>query len=107
MKQMTATQLQAYLASGVESTLIDVRELHELQHGMLDGAIHIPMQSVPANVNEFDQDKAKPVVLICRSGKRSDQVGQYLEQIGFSDVINLVGGMNAWATDVDTSMTVY
>ena len=107
MKQMTAIQLNDYLASGVKPVMIDVREAHELQHGVLEGAIHIPMQLVPEKLSEFDQDKTKPVVLICRSGKRSDQVGQYLEQIGFNDVINLAGGMNAWAAEIDTSMTVY
>jgi len=107
MKQMTAAQLRDYLATNEVPTLIDVREAHELVHGMLEGAIHIPMQTVPAKIADFDQHKSKTVVLICRSGKRSDQVGQYLEQLGFSDVINLVGGMNAWASDIDTSMTVY
>jgi rhodanese-related sulfurtransferase len=107
MKQMSATELRDYLATDVSPTLIDVREEHELQHGMLTGAIHIPMQTVPNKISEFDQDKTKPVVLICRSGKRSDQVGQYLEQLGFDDVINLVGGMNAWAAEIDSSMTVY
>lgn len=107
MKQMTAVELHDYLTTGVEATIIDVREVHELQHGMVEGAIHIPMQMVPEKVSEFDQDKTKPIVLICRSGKRSEQVGQYLEQLGFNDVINLVGGMNAWAADIDTSMTVY
>ena len=107
MRQMSTTELRDYLATGVETTMIDVREEHELKNGMLEGAIHIPMQTVPAKVGEFDQDKAKPVVLICRSGKRSDQVGHFLEQNGFSDVINLVGGMNAWADDIDSSMTVY
>ena len=107
MKQMTVTELRDYLATDVAPILIDVRETHELQHGILEGAIHIPMQTVPAKMAEFDQDKTKPVVLICRSGNRSDQVGQYLEQNGFSDVINLVGGMNAWAAEIDTSMSVY
>jgi rhodanese-related sulfurtransferase len=107
MKQMSATELRDYLATDVSPILIDVREEHELQHGMLAGAIHIPMQTVPGKVTEFDQDKTKPVVLICRSGKRSDQVGQFLEQAGFNDVINLVGGMNAWAAEIDTSMSVY
>ena len=47
------------------------------------------------------------MVLICRSGKRSAQVGQFMEHVGFNDVINLDGGMNDWASQVDTSMTVY
>ncbi len=107
MKQMTATELQAMLHSGVTPVMIDVREDNELVHGMIDGAIHIPMNDVPGRMEEFAPYKDKSVVLICRSGKRSAQVGQFMEHIGFTDVINLDGGMNSWAADVDTSMTVY
>jgi rhodanese-related sulfurtransferase len=107
MKQMTATELQQYLASGAKPYMIDVREKEELEFGMIGGATHIPMNDVPAHLQELAEHKNEPVVLICRSGKRSAQVGSFLEQNGFSDVINLEGGMNGWATDVDTSMTVY
>jgi rhodanese-related sulfurtransferase len=74
---------------------------------MIDGAQHIPMNDIPARLEEFADYKQQTVVLICRSGKRSAQVGQFMEHVGFTDVINLDGGMNGWATDVDTSMTVY
>lgn len=107
MKQMSAIELRDFLATGTATVKIDVREDVELEFGMIEGAIHIPMQSVPSQLNELEQHKNDTVVLICRSGKRSDQIGQFLEQMGFTDVINLDGGMNAWATDVDTSMTVY
>ena len=107
MKHMTSMQLRDYLNMGIKLTIVDVREVHELQHGMLEDAIHVPIRTVKSRMNEFEQNKAKPIVLVCRSGKRSDQVGQYLEQFGFSAVINLIGGMNAWATDIDKSMTVY
>jgi len=104
---MTATELRDFLASGVSPVKIDVREQIELQNGVMDGAIHIPMQSIPGQLNTLEQHKNDVVVLICRSGKRSHQVGDFMEQMGFTDVINLVGGMNAWAKDVDTSMSVY
>jgi len=107
MRQMSAIELRDFLAIGPTAVKIDVREDVELEFGMMDDAIHIPMQSVPGRLNELEQHKAKTVVLICRSGRRSEQIGQFLEQMGFKDVINLAGGMNAWATDVDTKMTVY
>ncbi|PHS26595.1 MAG: sulfurtransferase [Methylophaga sp.] len=107
MRQMTATELRDFLATGVATVKIDVREEIELEFGMLEDALHIPMQSVAGQLNTLEKHKDDTVVLICRSGKRSDQIGQFLEQMGFSDIINLTGGMNGWATDVDTSMTVY
>ena len=107
MRQMTAIELRDFLATGVKTIKIDVREDVELEFGVIDGAMHIPVQSVPGQLNELEQYKDETVVLLCRSGRRSDQVGGFLEEMGFKDVINLDGGMNAWAVDVDTSMTVY
>lgn len=104
---MTAIELRDFLETGVSTVKIDVREEVELEFGMIEGSMHIPMQSVPGKLNELDQYKNDTLVLICRSGRRSDQIGQFLEQMGYTDVINLAGGMNQWATDVDTSMTVY
>lgn len=107
MKQMNPSELQTLLSSGVQPLMLDVREAHELVNGMIGGAQHIPMNDIPARLEEFANYKDQTVVLICRSGKRSAQVGQFMEHVGFTDVINLDGGMNGWATDVDTSMTVY
>ena len=106
MKQMNATELAAWLPDH-QAVLMDVREAHELANGMLKDARHIPMNHIPARIGELESAKDSPIVLICRSGQRSMQVGQYLEQSGFTDVINLQGGMNGWATDVDPSMRVY
>lgn len=106
MKQMNASELAAWLPEN-PAMLVDVREAHELTNGMLKDAKHIPMNHVPARIDELESAKNSPIVLICRSGQRSMQVGQFLEQSGFTDVINLQGGMNSWATDVDPSMRVY
>lgn len=106
MKQMNATELAAWLPDH-NAMLVDVREAHELANGMLEDAKHIPMNHIPARISELEPAKNSQLVLICRSGQRSMQVGQYLEQAGFTDVINLQGGMNSWATDVDPSMRVY
>lgn len=107
MKQMTATELQSYLTTETSAVLVDVREAHELSNGVLDGAIHIPMQQVPEVLEQLEPHRSSPLVLICRTGNRSGQVGQFLEGIGFTDVINLVGGMNAWAADIDSTMHIY
>jgi len=108
MKQMTVAEVAELLdSSEVAPIKIDVREAHELQNGMIDGAIHIPMNTVPEKLDELLKYKSDVIVLICRSGKRSDQVGQFMEQHGFTGVVNMVGGMNGWASEIDSSMNVY
>jgi len=108
MRQMSVADVATLLASSdISPVKIDVREAHELQNGMIDGAIHIPMNFIPEKIEELAEHKGDTIVLICRSGQRSDRVGQFLEQHGFSDVINMVGGMNGWASEIDTSMNVY
>ncbi|MCC5870525.1 MAG: sulfurtransferase [Gammaproteobacteria bacterium] len=86
-------------------TLLDVREDHELAVARLPQALHVPMGEVPARIGELDA--SKPLVVLCRSGGRSAQVGRYLEQHGFSDVYNLTGGINAWAEELDPTLTIY
>ncbi len=86
-------------------TLLDVREHHELAIARLPQALHIPMGEVPARIGELDA--TRPLVVLCRSGGRSAQVGRYLEQHGFADVYNLTGGINAWAEELDPGLTIY
>jgi len=104
---MTAIELNKFLQTASAPVLIDVRENEELEFGVLDGASHIPMQQVAGKLNALEKNKTDTIILICRSGRRSAQVGQFLEQMGFTDLINLSDGMNGWASNVDTSMTVY
>ena len=106
MKQMPVRELSRWLAApGDAPQLLDVREPWEVELGMLPGALHIPMQEVPARVDELDPDR--PVVCICHHGMRSMQVGLFLERRGFSDVINLAGGVDAWAREVDPRFPTY
>lgn len=107
MKQMSAIDLEEFLATNKKPILLDVREQHELANGVLDGSVHIPMQQIPEKIAEVATNKDETIVVICRTGNRSDNVGQFLEQNGFTDVINLAGGMNAWAIDIDDTVTTY
>lgn len=86
-------------------TLLDVREDHELAVASLPHALHVPMGEVPERIGELDA--SRPLVVLCRSGGRSAQVARYLEQHGFSDVYNLTGGINAWAEELDPTLTIY
>jgi rhodanese-related sulfurtransferase len=63
------------------------------------------MGQIMANIDSLD--KSEEIVLICHHGIRSMQVARYFESVGFSNVINLKGGIDAWAKTIDESMELY
>jgi len=85
--------------------LLDVREPWEFQTCHLEGSLLIPMGRIPAGRDELDPDRE--TVVICHHGIRSRQIAYYLERAGFTNVVNLTGGLDAWARDVDPEMPVY
>jgi rhodanese-related sulfurtransferase len=106
MREFTATELQAYLESEPEKPLLlDVREHWEFDKARIEGSILVPMRSVPERMHELDP--GRETVVICHHGIRSRMIGLFLENQGFSNVINLKGGVEAWARDVDHHMPTY
>jgi rhodanese-related sulfurtransferase len=85
-------------------TLLDVREEWELAVASVPGIVHIPMGQVAERLNELD--RSRPVVVLCRSGRRSLEVAKLLQQNGF-DAINLAGGILAWSRDLDATIPTY
>ena len=105
MKEKTVSQLKAMLDGKEDFQLIDVREPHEYDICNI-GATLIPMGDITDHIDDIVRDK--PVVVHCRSGKRSATIIQFLEESqGFSNLYNLNGGILAWADEIDTSMTKY
>ena len=111
MELITAPELALWLTESERDSarpapfLLDVRELSELQHCLIPQSFHMPMNSVPGRLSELDQQAQ--IVCICHHGARSMQVARFLEQQGFDHVINLTGGIHAWATQVDSTMGTY
>jgi rhodanese-related sulfurtransferase len=107
MKQISPQQLSEWLSdkSRPAPVLLDVRELWEFQLCSLGDSLHIPMNDVPSRKSELDE--AAETVVICHHGGRSQQIAMYLEQNGFTNIFNLQGGVDAWARQIDTSMSVY
>jgi len=81
--------LQASIEANQPPLVIDVREGWELEIARLPFAMHLPMHEIPDRLDELPRDRA--IVVMCRSGARSLQVGEYLEQRGFDHVANLAG----------------
>ncbi len=89
--QVTPAEAFALLESGAQ--LLDVREQDEWMAGHAPGAVHVPLGDLAAAVGLVDRERT--VVVICRSGRRSDLAADALRQAGF-DACNLSGGMQAW-----------
>lgn len=101
---MNAPELAQYLNTA-RPTLLDVREPWEFDICQLEQSINIPMSQIPQRQSELDMDQE--IVVICHHGVRSLQVIQYLRQFDFTDLINLDGGVDAWARQIDPDMAVY
>lgn len=94
---ITAEEVQQRLEAGEKLELVDVREDHEVQFGIIPGAKHIRMGDIPDHLDSFSKDKE--YIFICRSGARSENVCYYLQDQGYK-VRNMVGGMMSWAGEV-------
>lgn len=105
MQTITPAQLAEQLAHDNDFLLLDVREPWEFSTAAIAGSINIPMNSIPANLSELDQDKT--TVVICHHGMRSAQVAMFLLHQGFVKVINLTGGIDRWSTEVDEQVPRY
>ena len=106
LREITPTQLQVKLTAGQKLQLIDVREPEEFAICKLPDSTLIPLNEIPKRYAEIDSEAE--VILICHHGFRSAQAIQFLSQrFGFTNLINLKGGIHAWAEQVDPEMAVY
>ena len=88
-----------------QTLLIDVRESSELQICQLEMARHIPMREIPAQLENLP--KSQHLLILCHSGMRSRSVTDFLRTNGISTVSNIAGGINAWAVEIDPTLTRY
>ena len=95
---ITPDELAEKLEAGEKLELVDVREDEEVEMGMIIGAKHIRMMTIPENLDYFD--KEKEYIFICRFGSRSANVCYYLQEQGYK-VRNMVGGMMNWTGEVE------
>jgi rhodanese-related sulfurtransferase len=104
MKHLTPKEAHAYLQERPHALFLDVRmEIEYLYVGHPPGVVHLswyeypemqahPERFVAAVERETAGDKNRPVVLICRSGKRTVDAGQALEAAGYTEVVNVLHG---------------
>ena len=92
---ITVQELRERLEKGEKLNLIDVREPNEYADDNIGGTL-IPLGELPYRVDDLDGMQDEEVIVHCRSGARSARAQQFLEENGFTNVRNLVGGMLAY-----------
>ena len=104
--EISPEELHRRLQAGDDLKLVDVREPEEYEYCHLPGSLLLPLDEVPRRAHEIRTEG--PVVLICHHGVRSSHALAYLRQhLGRSNVLNLRGGVAAWAAQVDPDFPTY
>lgn len=110
--QVQPAQLQDWITSQAahgKTVLLDVREAWEVQTACVTAQgfelVNIPMHLIPPRLQELERNQ--PIAVLCHHGGRSMQVAAFLVQQGFSHVANIAGGINAWSSQVDTTVPRY
>ncbi|MBC7913079.1 MAG: rhodanese-like domain-containing protein [Pyrinomonadaceae bacterium] len=104
MEELTVEELKRKIDKGEEFQLIDVREPFEYEVSNLGGE-NIPLSGIMIESDKIATDK--PVIVQCRSGKRSAAAIMQLQTLGFDNLYNLEGGILAWKEKYDPSMPIY
>ena len=106
MDSITPVQLKDLMSDPeAEIIIVDVREDWELERCKIDNCLHIPMGAIPNSLHQLEFNL--PIIVYCHHGLRSMQVANFLTSHGYIHVLNLEGGINAWAQDVEPEMEIY
>ena len=105
-------QLAAWFAAnaaGTQPLVLDVREPWELQTASVRAEGFelraIPMGEIPARLGELPKDQ--PIACLCHHGARSQRVALFLEHNGFSQLVNIAGGIDVWSAELDPAVPRY
>lgn len=96
MKTITAEELKARIDAAEQLNIVDVREPHEHAEFNIGGTLYPLGRILSMDVDELENLKDQEVIFYCRSGSRSGQACMFAETMGFTNVINLTGGMLNW-----------
>jgi adenylyltransferase/sulfurtransferase len=102
---ITPKELKARMDKGDKPVLLDVREPWENALAKLEGSLLIPLGTLPHSLSRLDRNAE--IIAYCHHGMRSADATGFLLQQGFSNVKNLVGGIDAWSLQVDGAVPRY
>jgi len=102
---ITPRELKDRLDKGDKLFILDVREPWEYSMAKIEGSVLIPLGTLPQSLDKLDRNTE--IVAHCHHGMRSDDAVGFLLQQGFTNVKNLVGGIDAWSIQVDSTVPRY
>jgi len=102
--QLSVKELKQRIDAGEDVFILDVREPYEYQIAQIGGKL-IPQNDVPQRLADIPRDRE--IVVQCRSGARSQRIAEFLKQSGYPKVVNLAGGILAWADEIDPKVQKY
>ena len=106
-QQLTVQELAEKLESEESLLLLDVRQEWEHQTARLPNSLLIPLDQLMARVEEIQPEPEQPLVIYCHHGLRSQSAAHLLEHLGYQNVYNLQGGIDAWSLLVDPTLPRY
>jgi rhodanese-related sulfurtransferase len=112
--QMTTDpiEIDAHAVAALRTTaepflLLDCREPDEYAIARIEGAVLIPMQTIPERLTELEPHRTSRIVVHCHHGVRSLRVARFLRERGFTIAQSMAGGIEAWAVEIDPAMPRY
>lgn len=101
MKEITQEEWREKLEQDDKAVVLDVRTEEEMEEGYLANAKLIDIYKGQEFVDEIEKlDKSKNYYIYCRSGQRSAQACQLMDQMGFANTYNLLGGIIEWEGEI-------
>jgi rhodanese-related sulfurtransferase len=102
MEDLTQEEWVEQLENDNNAVILDVRTDDEVEDGKIPNAIHIDIYRGQEFISELEKlDKSKNYYVYCRSGNRSGQACKIMNQLGFANAYNLMGGMLQWEGDIE------
>lgn len=105
VQEIEPQQLQEFIKNHPGTQVVDVREDWERKKAKIPNTQHIPLGQISSARNQLKTDK--PVITYCKSGRRSLNAAEILNNMGFMEVYTLKGGITAYSVEVDTSIPKY
>ena len=102
MHSISVTELQTLLNTQLDGTLLDVRMLHEVAAAKIESSTHIPLADISARHAELPKDQT--LYVYCKGGVRSQKAILQLAELGYTELINVTGGIDAWREEIDPSL---